>query len=104
MASVSKRLSKQSDLLGRAAKAQADQHRDHRAFGVVAAETWEAAIVLWRSSLHKRCLRTVGNDAGSVSGLCTTYTESDLLPSQHCAVWHNSVLAVLVQKCMGNVD
>jgi len=72
MARVSKRLSKESDLPGRAAKAQADQRRGHRAFGVVAAGTWEAAIMLWRSRLHKRCLHTVGNDAGSVSGLCTT--------------------------------
>ncbi len=60
--------------------------------------------MLWKSSLHKRCLHTVGNDAGSVSGLCTTCTESDLLPSQHCAVWHNLVLAVLVQQCIGIVD
>ncbi len=83
MARVSKRLSKESDLPGRAAKAQADQRRGHRAFGVVAAGTWEAAEVLWRSRLHKRCLHTVGNDAGSVSGLCTTCTKSNLLPSQH---------------------
>lgn len=82
MARVSKRLSKESDqqyLLGRAAKAQANQHRDHRAVGVVAAGTWEAAIMLWRSRLHKRCLHTVGNDAGSVSGLCTTCAGSDCL-------------------------
>ncbi len=107
MTCVSVRLSKESEqqyLPGRAAKAQADQHRGHRAFGVVAAGTWEAAIVLWRSSLHKKCLHTVGNDAESVSGLCRTCVESDLLPSQHCAIWHNSVLAGLMQQCIGNVD
>lgn len=57
-------------LLGRVARAQAILHRGHTAAVVVAAGTWGVATGPWRSSLHRKCPRRDGSDAGSAAVLC----------------------------------